>query len=304
MGDIKRASKKFSEDFEDVEARETLDSYRQYRLNCIRTSLSLLEKADLPERVLVSARLKRLESVHRKIRNMLKNPDKPPSLHEMDDVIGFRVVCESFDDAVALGERIENEVPARIKNYIEKPHERGTGYRAIHGIARFRQPLDDGHVTVRFEIQVRTWYQHRWACWCESYGEQAKEGFKNTQRTDWEAVERLKESLNDCSRKVATWEEMHRKEKQEELPLFTNLYSLVVAWVPPSDDYNFPTYGTDVDSAVQNLRYLENQQRGVRPLLLVGVADSLHLKNVLRRTHPNFMDSGSLDPQDWLPDRA
>ncbi len=300
MGDIGRASREFSENFRNIEAREVLDSYRQYRLSCIRTSLSLLKKAVLPKRILISARLKRLESVYRK---MQRNPDNPPPLNGMDDVIGFRIICESFDDAVALGEQIENEVPARTKNYIEKTHEAGIGYRAIHGIARFGQPLGDAHVTVRFEIQIRTWYQHLWACWCESYGEQAKEGFSNPERTDREIMERQKEDLNDCSRRVAAWEEMHRGERQEELPPFINPYSLAVAWVKLPDDYDFLACGTDVDSAVRNLRYLEDQ-RGLRPLLLVGVADSPHLKSVLARTHPNFVGGMSLDPQHWLPDGA
>ena len=303
MGDIGRASRKFSEDFGNIEAREVLTSYRQYRLNCIRTSLSLLKKAGLPKRVLISARLKRLESVYRKMR---RNSDKPPPLNRMDDVIGFRIVCESFDDALALGERIENEVPVRTKNYIEETHEAGIGYRAIHEIAKFEQPLGDKHVTARFEIQVRTWYQHLWACWCESYGEQAKEGFTNTERTDRETVERLKEDLNDCSRRVAAWEEMHREEKQEDLPLFTNPYSLAVAWVKPPDDYGLLTCGTDVEAAVKNLRYFEDRRefRQFRPLLLIGVADSLPLKDVLTRTHPNFVGGMSLDPQHWLPDGA
>lgn len=300
MGDIKRASKKFSEDFGDVEAREVLDSYRQYRLNCIRTSLSLLKKAGLPTRVLVSARLKRLESVYRKMR---RNPDKTWSLNDMDDVIGFRIVCESFDDALALGERIENKVSVLTKNYIERTHEAGIGYRAIHEIAKFKQLLDNKRRTVHFEIQVRTWYQHLWACWCESYGEQAKEGFRNTQRTDRENVERQKKDLNDCSRRIAAWEEMHREEKQEDLPPLTNPYSLAVAWVKPPDDYGFHVCGTDVDMAMRNLRYFENR-RGVDPLLLVGVADSPHLERVLEQTHPNFVGGRPLDPQHWLPGRA
>ena len=296
MGDIGRASREFSEDFGDVRAREVLDSYRQYRLNCIWTSLFLLRKSVLPKRVLVSARLKRLESVHRKMR---RTPDI--ALNGMDDVIGFRVVCESLDEAVALGGRIESEVPARTKNYIETVHGAGTGYRAIHAIARFGQPLGDGHVTVRFEIQVRTWYQHLWACWSESYGEQAKEGFRNTERVDVEEVERLKQGLNDCSRRIADWEEAHSAEWQVQLPTFTDPCSLAVAWVDPPDAYGFVP--CDVDAAVRNLRYLE-AQRGFRPLLLAGIADSSRLKGVLTRTHPNYVRGLSLEPETWLPPGA
>ena len=300
MGDIRRASKVFCEDFRNGEARSILDSYRQYRLACIRTSLSLLRRAELPERVLVSARLKRLESTHRK---MMRYPDRSMPVHEMDDIIGFRIVCESFDEAVALGQRIASNVPAKTKDYIGNVHRAGVGYRAIHGIARFRQPLLEKHVTVRFEVQIRTWYQHLWACWCESHGEQAKEGFTNRERSDRETVEAMKRELIDCSRVVARWEEAHRGNLQQRLPPFADPYNLAVAWVDPPERYGFYPCGTDIASAVKRLRYYESR-RGLHPLLLVGVADSPELKGVLTWTHPNFVVGQSLDPQDWMPGGA
>ena len=298
MGDIRRASRAFCEDSSDVVARGVLDSYRTYRIACIRTSLSLLRIADLPDRVLVSARLKRLESVYRKMR---RYPDQSISVNEMDDIIGFRIVCESLDDAIALGHRVASKVPARTKDYLENVHGAGVGYRAIHGIARFHQPLFNGHVTVRFEIQIRTWYQHLWACWCESHGEQAKEGFTNRKRTDREAVEVVKRDLIDRSQAVARWEEAHRRESQRDLPRFVDPYNLAVAWVDPPDQYGFHSCGTNIAAAVGRLRYAESQ-RGLRPLLLVGVADSPELRGVLARTHPNFVSGQSLDPQDWMPE--
>ena len=294
MGDIRRASEALCEDFRNAQARLILDSYRQYRLACIRTSLSLLRRANLPDRVLVSARLKRLESTHRKMerRSML--------VHEMDDIIGFRIVCESFDEAVSLGQRIESNVPARTKDYIKNDHEDGVGYRAIHGIAKFRQPLLDRHVTVRVEIQIRAWYQHLWACWCESHGEQTKEGYTNKERSDRDTVETEKRGLIDRSRAVARWEEAHRGESQRELPPFVDPYNLAVAWVDPPDRYGFSPCRTDVAAAVRRLHYFE-LQRDLRPLLLVGVADSSDLEGVLALTHPNFVGGQSLDPQDWMP---
>ena len=297
MGDVRRASAKFFEDAGGVEPRKILDSYRRFRLSCIRTSLALLKASSLPDRVLVSARLKRLESVYRKMR---RNPDNPIGISEMDDVIGFRVVCESLDDAVALGERIESRVPARTKNYIEAGHPAGLDYRAIHGIVKFRQPLGEGHVTVRFEIQVRTWYQHLWACWCESYGEQAKEGFTNRMRGDPDVVESLKRNLIGRSREIARWEEAHPGEMQTRLPSFIGLFNLAVVWVDPPDGYGFRPC-PDIDTAVRNLRYLE-LQRSVRPLLLVGVADKPGLEELLKRTHPNFVGGRPLEPRYWMPE--
>ena len=298
MSDIRRASKVFYEDSRDIEARSILDSYREYRLACIRTSLSLLRRADLPDRVLVSARLKRLDSTHRK---MMRYPDQSMLVDKMDDIIGFRIVCESFDEAIALGQRIASNVPAKTKDYIENVHGAGVGYRAIHGIARFRQPLLDRHVTVRFEVQIRTWYQHLWACWCENHGEQAKEGFTNRERSDREAVEAMKRELIDRSRAVARWEEAHRGDLQQRLPPFVDLYNLAVAWVGPPEDFH--PCGTDIAAAVKRLRYFESR-RGLQPLLLVGVADNPSLKGVLALTHPNFVIDQSLDPQDWMPEGA
>ena len=301
MGDVRRGSVAFREDSQNLEARVVLDSYRQFRLGCIRTSLSLLHRAKMPARVLMSARLKRLGSVRRK----MGRSDRPMSAHEMDDIIGFRVVCESFDEAVALGHEIASKVPdTRTKNYIETVHPNSIGYRAIHGITRFRQPLFGGHVVVRFEVQIRTWYQHLWACWCESLGEQAKEGFTNTERTDQENVGALKRYLNDVSRKIVNWEEAYRGESQRTLLPFTDPYSLAVAWTGPQDRYGFRPCETDMLVAIRHLRYAESQ-RDLRPLLLVGVADSPNLKRVLTMTHPNFVGGrASLNPPDWMPEGA
>ncbi len=182
MGDVRRASKEFCENPQNFEARNKLNSYRKFRLNCIQTSLSLLKESELPNRVVVSARLKRLKSIYRK---MMRNPKQTTVvINEMDDVVGFRIVCESLMDAVGLGKRVQEVLKARMKNYLETEHRAGLGYRAIHGIVRFRQPLQGTHVKVRFEVQIRTWYQHLWACWCEKHGEQAKEGFRGSNYSD------------------------------------------------------------------------------------------------------------------------
>ena len=227
------------------------------------------------------------------------------SVHKMYDIIGFRIVCESFDEAVALGHEIASKVPdTRIKDYIETVHPNSIGYRAIHGITRFQQPLFDGHVTVRFEVQIRTWYQHLWACWCESFGEQAKEGFTNTERTDRDNVEALKRHLSDVSQQILRWEETYQGESQRTLSPFTYPYNIAVAWTGPRGLYGFRPCGTNIPVAIRHLRYAESQ-RDFQPLLLVGIADNPNLKRVLTMTHPNFVDGrASLEPPDWMPEGA
>ena len=135
MRDLSRATEIFRTQPKSPEALDKLNAYRHFRLNCIQTSLSLIIKARPPERVLVSARLKRLRSILRKlIRGQLG------SINEMDDIIGFRVICQSYDEANDMSSRVRDVLDAKMKNYLEIEHRQDIGYRAQHGIVRFKQP--------------------------------------------------------------------------------------------------------------------------------------------------------------------
>ena len=294
MGDIRRATGKFRDDPDDPLALDVLNSYRRFRLNCIRTSLLLLRDSELPDKVLVSARLKRLKSIYRKLRRS----EVTAALNEMDDIIGFRVICESLEDASGLGGRIGNRLNATMKNYIKEEHPAELGYRAIHGITRFDQPFQNGTVKVRFEIQVRTWYQHLWACWCESHGEQAKEGYPNVQPDDLMWDKKLK--LRQWSDRLCDWENSHPADTQKKLPSFCDPYHVAIAWFNSMKEYNFEPFGNDISSAVNYLTHLETRL-DIELLLLVGVAEDQDLEGLLRQTHPNFTSGSSLDPQYWMP---
>ena len=297
MGHVERATQTFRDNPSDLETRDVLNAYRRFRLNCIHTSLHMLKDSCLPDRVLVSARLKRLRSIYRKLRrSQILAP-----VNRMDDIIGFRVICETLEEVIALGSRVEDNLKATMKDYIKDEHIAGLGYRAIHGIARFDQPFQDGAVRVRFEIQIRTWYQHLWACWCESHGEAAKEGYPNVRPGDESFGKKLK--LQDRSNQLRDWEDAYPRKVQKELPIFTDPYSVAIAWFNRQQDYGFDPFWKDITGAVDHLHYLESQI-DVEPLLLVGIADSLDLKSLLAQTHPNFMSVGSLDPQFWLPNGA
>lgn len=297
MGDIRRATAKFRDDPYDPVTQDILNSYRRFRLNCIQTSLLLLRNSDLPDKVLVSARLKRLKSIYRKLRRS----EVTAPLNEMDDIIGFRVICESLEDAVELGGRIGNRLNATMKDYTKEEHPAGLGYRAIHGITRFEQPFQNGTVKVRFEIQVRTWYQHLWACWCESHGEQAKEGYPNAQPGERMWDNKLK--LRHLSDRLCDWEKSHPAHIQKHLPNFCDPYHVAITWFNSMQEYNFAPFWNNVSSAVDYLNYLETIL-DVEPLLLVGIAEARDLEGLLRHTHPNFMSGSSLDPQYWMPTQS
>lgn len=294
MGELRRATRGFRENQGDPQAVEALNAYRKFRLNCIRTSLSLLRDSSPPRNTLISARLKRLRSILRKIRR-----GQQGAINEMDDIIGFRVICQTYADTVALAERLRSRLHAREKNYLEADHGHGTGYRAVHEIVRFPQPFRDSDVTVRFEIQVRSWYQHLWACWCESYGEQAKEGFLTVADNDVATLAVI-DRLRQVSTEIRDWEIRNPEGIQEPLPEFDDPYNVAVAWFDPNGNYQYDPFGRDVSGAMRELTRQESFP-GIETLLLVGVSERAGLKELLRQTHPRFMHSGTLAPEYWMP---
>ncbi|MDE0711385.1 MAG: RelA/SpoT domain-containing protein [Rhodospirillales bacterium] len=294
MGDLRRATKEFEKNPKDPQAVETLNAYRKFRLNCIRTSLSLLRESLPPKNALISARLKRLRSISRKLQRGQRG-----AINEMDDVIGFRVICETYTDVVGLAARIKGRLDAQEKNYLAADHYSGIGYRAVHEIVRFHQPFRKSDVRVRFEIQIRTWFQHLWACWCESYGEQAKEGFRTVEKDDVATLE-LIDRLRKISVEIRDWEARNPKHLQRQLPEFGDPLNVAVAWFDPHGHYQYDPFGRDVSGAMKELTRQESLP-GIETLLLVGVSELGSLKQLLRQTHPRFMHSTTLDPQYWMP---
>lgn len=302
MRDIARATASFTSDPRDPKALDVLNAYRRFRLNCLSTSQLLLVQAGLPKAALISARLKRIRSI---LRKLLRNTSaqRHGAVNEMDDIIGFRVVCQSCTDAEAFAERLRDGLDARIKNYLEDEHPARLGYRAIHAIVRFKQPFRDSTVTSRLEVQVRTWYQHQWACWCESHGEHAKEGFSNEQIQD-ESTDQLIYDLQAQSSRIAHWEQQNRDRVQQHLPAVSDPYGIAVAWIDAQRNYGFDDFGRNLQEAMPVLSHLENQT-GLDPLLMVGVGgevvESGKLKRLLMKTHPKFTSPQSLNPRYWMP---
>ncbi|MCY4218431.1 MAG: RelA/SpoT domain-containing protein [Gammaproteobacteria bacterium] len=293
MGDLNRATELFRKQPNDPEALEKLNAYRHFRLNCLRTSLQFIQQAEPPKRVLISARLKRIRSIRRKLIRGQRG-----SINEMDDIIGFRVICESLTEALELGSRIKDICEARIKNYLEHHHSKDIGYRALHGIIKFDQPFGVTTVKVRFEVQIRTWYQHLWACWCESHGEHAKEGFIDNLEN--KKIRELKQSLVGISQLIADWEQAYSLHTQLKLPEYVGPFNIALAWYNNRNNFGFDPFGLDIDGAVNELYRLESFS-DTEPLLLVGIGQSDQIKNILAKTHPKFMVRGFLDPQHWIP---
>ena len=170
-----------------------------------------------------------------------------------------------MSDVIALSARIESSPHFyRIKNYISAPT--ATGYRGIHHIMRFDQPASAGRsLTVRYEIQARTYLQHRWAVWSEAHGEKAKIG---------QADVAHHEQLRGISQEIAHWEGDNPARTQDELLGYSGIRTIAVCWRPPHGPATPLPFHDDVSAAVLWLNYLEAVYSAQREnaLLLVGVA--------------------------------
>lgn len=295
-GQIDRYGVAFSENPQDIESVNAVQEYRAFRLNCLTTSIRILNNARLPDAVFVSARLKRLDSIYRKLTRSGTNF----KLAQLDDIIGLRVVCRSFQETQNLGARL-GELPEkyRIIDYTQ-PGVKDTGYRCVHTIMRFNQKLNEKlTISVRFEIQTRSFYQHRWAVWSEAHGEDVKLG---TEEANEKARGRRRELL-DLSRQIARWEERNQIVIQHPLAKHAGNHHLTVVWKQKDIPSAFNNFHNDIEGAVNYLSYLETRFPSKRnsALLLVGIANEREAEHVLQETHPLFFTGQVPQPSSWMP---
>ena len=289
-GIIDRIGEAFCESPDNPVCVENLQSYRAFRMRCLATTLGIVDRCKAPNNIIVSVRLKRLDSIRRKLIRTRTNF----TLGRLDDVIGVRVICQSLQDVLEFSSRIGQVPGSRLKNYVIKPTK--TGYRGVHGILAFAQPAGNGiELRARFEIQIRTHLQHLWAVWSESHGDAVKIG---TGESD--------EHRRLCrkSKKIAKWESDNCDLVQHEYPEYAGGRSLVVCWRPPHGPPTPYYFGGDVNEAVNWLNYLEERhpERRREALLLVGVNEDSSIEQLIQTTHPLFAGVRVLDPVHWIPD--
>ena len=290
LGDVNRVGAAFCAEPYASEFLAGVQDYRAFRMQCLGTTLRILDACRPAAQSVVSVRLKRLDSIRRKITRRGANF----RLGTLDDVIGVRVICQSVSEVNALSARIKSSPHIyRLKNYIEAPA--ATGYRGIHQIVRFDQPVSaDRSLTVRFEIQVRTYLQHRWAVWSEAHGEKAKIGLAD-------AVHH--EQLRSIALDIARWEGDNPARDQDELLPYLGVRTIAVCWRPPRGPATSWLFQDDVGAAVSWLNHLEATYPTQREnaLLLVGVAGHEDIGRAIRLTHPLYVGTHAVHPRFYIP---
>lgn len=290
LGDVDRLGTAFCAEPHASELLAGVQGYRAFRMQCLATTLRILHACRPPTRSVVSLRLKRLDSIRRKI----TRPSANFKLGTLDDVIGVRVICRSVSDVLALSARLRSSRHIhRVKDYIEGPAS--TGYRAIHHIMRFLQPVSaERSLAVRYEIQARTYLQHRWAVWSEAHGERAKVG---------QADAAHHQQLRAVSADITRWEEDNPTRPQHELLPYSGVRTVAVCWRPAHGPSTPSLFHDDVSAAVSWLNHLETTYpaRRENALLLVGLAEPADISRALPLTHPRYVGARVVHPRFYIP---
>lgn len=168
---IVAAGDRFRDEKEVPGDRDLLLAYRSFVTVDLAETFAFIRERLEGVPALLSLRVKRLDSIVRKLRR-----EPAMNLVRMDDIIGFRIIVPSLAHQSAVFTSFEAEGSAhKTRDYREEAH---AGYRATHLIFRRELQLPGAQATSMypFEVQLRTYYQHLWASTSESFGERVKEG--------------------------------------------------------------------------------------------------------------------------------
>ena len=283
---IARAGERFREYKEVPGDRDILLAYRLFLSGDVAPVFGALRDCMSGVPGLTSCRIKRLDSIVRKLRRQ-----HAMDLVRMDDVIGFRMIVPSLSLQDELLARFKDgDVDLRVKDCRDEPR---LGYRAIHLILRRERQLPGAKAPSMYpyEVQIRTYYQHLWSSTSESFGELVKEGGGTPEVRSY--LDLLSNELRDAESSDparSQMEEIHQ-------PPGLSFYSLQFDH-RSRDLRNLQSFGGDVERAMSYFGYLENQARDdlSSETVLLGCSSSIdelkvtHLRYFVPRGIPDLPD--------------
>ncbi len=132
-----------------------------FPLNTIQMNLRTYA-TNVSEGAVVAQRLKRLESIERKLRN-----EPTMKLSQMQDIGGCRAVVSNAEEVMAIVERFRT---SRARHELGKEYDylanpKVSGYRGMHLVYKYRTSRMGNTVYngSRIEVQIRSQIQHSWA---------------------------------------------------------------------------------------------------------------------------------------------
>lgn len=144
--------------------------------------INLRGKAGSRADILVAERLKRMESITRKLQH-----EEKMQLFRMQDLGGCRMVLPALDLVYLYSEKfqksnIRHELK-KVDDYIQNPKK--SGYRSLHLIYRFKTETPEKKIYNQYpmliELQFRTHLQHIWATAPETIGLFTNQALKSGQ---------------------------------------------------------------------------------------------------------------------------
>lgn len=112
----------------------------------------------------IYSRIKKVDSIEKKLNKDGYEFSVKNIQEDINDVLGFRIVCVDISDVYAIVDMINNSTSMKViktKDYIKNPKE--SGYKSYHMIIEFPIDLPDESFKIHAEIQVRTIIMEAWA---------------------------------------------------------------------------------------------------------------------------------------------
>ena len=177
------------------DALEQINDWRSahfHPLRVMKNALIRLLKNINIEPVLVSQRLKRLNSIIYKL-----DINENMGLGGMQDIGGYRAVLKDTKDLATLKNFLLSQKShhklLKINNYVENPKD--SGYRSIHFVYSYTSK-NENYNDAKIELQIRTKLQHSWATAVETAGIITNTPLKSSQGSeDWLEFFKLVSSL-------------------------------------------------------------------------------------------------------------
>jgi hypothetical protein len=166
-------------------AADVLTNWRAchgYPINTFQATLRNMLKA-IDKQAIVDQRLKRAPSIILKLQRF-----EGMKLARMQDIGGLRAIVGSIAKLNRLEAAYRNSTflheLSHSKNYVSNPKD--DGYRGIHMIYRYDNPIAPEYEGLSVELQFRTRVQHAWATAVETMGTFLGQALKSGQGSeDW-----------------------------------------------------------------------------------------------------------------------
>ena len=279
---IKKSTKELAAGSTDDDHRKALEYLRDLRSKYFLENLNTFFNKIKELKLSVSGRLKRFDTIIRKVQRSSSD------VNTMGDLIGYRIITHSYEELEKVSKIISDLYDIKPRDYTSYTE----GYRAVHFIIDIGE-IENG-IKNLFEIQVRTYYQHIWATWSESYGERIKEIYKSTNLSS--DLLNIKKWLDNFTQIIKKFEDENKSKLQTNIININEDYGFYIICfdIKKNDLLSISDKLSDFGLVKDNYYALERMSKDNEEIVLLMATSEEHL----RETHPRYF---SLDARPDIP---